>query len=64
MAKSIYAMCIDTTSQPVDIIFGWSIDNISVAVGRETVLDHIFDNVGAYNVCVDAFNSGEPLLRS
>ena len=52
-------MCIDTVSQAGEIVFSWSVDGVSLTVGREFVLDHIFDTVGVYNICVSAFNSGE-----
>ena len=59
MAKNVAVMCIDMLSQPGDIIFRWSVDEVSLGVSRECVLDHTFDTVGVYNVCVAAFNSGQ-----
>jgi len=53
--------CEDVTPQAGEIIFSWSVDDVSLTVSRECVLDHIFDTVGVYNVCVTAFNSGELL---
>ena len=52
-------MCTDTTSQDDEIMCSWNVDDTLVILGRECVLDHIFDTAGVYNVCVTAFNSGE-----
>jgi len=46
-------------SQHDEIICSWSVDELLVVLGRECVLDHIFDVPRAYNVCVTAFNAGE-----
>ena len=48
-----------TVSRRDEIIFTWTVEEESVVVGRQSVLDHIFDTSGVYNVCVIAASSGE-----
>jgi len=41
------------------VLYGWSVNQVSLGVGAEAVLDQVFDAAGLYNVCVTAFNRGE-----
>jgi len=62
VTKDVLLMCVDDApSQLEDIMYRWSVDQLSLAVSTECVFDHVFDATGLYNVCVSAFNSGKPL---
>jgi len=54
-------MYVGAASQPDEVVYRWTVDELSLSLSTECVFDHVFDTAGLYNVCVSVFNSGKPL---